>query len=123
MAALTPKEWKDIRKKIDSEEKLNQFKMSDAEREYVDSRGMDIIRLHTRDFVNKRLQPANPRNDGRQTPTKGHPVFIAQHATGTGSRKSMEEFHGIPVGVPLNDEQIEWVNEVILRWIEEETKA
>lgn len=35
---------------------------------------------HARDFISKRI-PAVILNDGKQTPMKNHPVFIAQHAT------------------------------------------
>lgn len=42
---------------------------------------MDTIEKHAIDFVEKRLAPAYIPNDGKQTPFKGHPVFIAQHAT------------------------------------------
>lgn len=94
--------------------------MGDAEIEYVRSRGVDILQLHAADFVRKRLAPAEPKNDGRQTPLKGHPVFIAQHATGTSDREKLAEFHDIPKGAELSDEEVCYVVEVIIRWIEEQ---
>ena len=118
MAKLSDKEWKDLKERL-AEAGRTKFVLGDAEREYVESRGMEILRLHATDFVNKRLAPANPKNDGRQTPTKGHPVFIAQHATGCNDRDSLEEFFGIPKGQELTKEEVERVVDVILRWIEE----
>ena len=123
MAKLSNKEWKEIEEKLAQAGRLEKFVLGDAEREYVASRGMEILRLHATDFVNKRLAPANPKNDGRQTPTKGHPVFIAQHATGCNDRDSLEEFFGIPKGTELSPEEVEKVVDVILLWIEESLNA
>jgi hypothetical protein len=94
--------------------------MGEPEKEYVQSRGIDILRLHATDFVNKRLAPADPKNDGRQTPLKGHPVFIAQHATGTSDRTKLEKFHGIKTGIELTEKEVAYVVSVILRWIQEQ---
>ena len=47
---------------------------------YIDEKGMDTVRRHAEDFIEKKLAPAYPENDGKQTPMKNHPVFIAQHA-------------------------------------------
>ncbi len=94
--------------------------MGDPEKEYVHSRGVDILKLHAADFVRKRLAPAEPKNDGRQTPLKGHPVFIAQHATGTSDRIKLNKFHGIQKGVELTEKEIIYVVDIIIRWIEEQ---
>lgn len=94
--------------------------MGEPEKEYVQSRGIDILRLHATDFVNKRLAPADPKNDGRQTPLKGHPVFIAQHATGTSDRGKLEKFHGIKAGIELSEKEVAYIVSVILRWIQEQ---
>ena len=123
MSQISDKDWQQINKSLEKHEIRFKFELGEAEREYVRERGMDIIRLHTTDFVKKRLQPANPRNDGRQTPTKGHPVFLAQHATATSSRTCMEEIYGIPLGQPLDDSQVIWTVDVILRWLEEQMKV
>ncbi len=45
--------------------------------DYINEKGMDVIRQHTQDFVAKREAPAFIPNDGKQTSTKGRPVFIA----------------------------------------------
>ena len=68
-------------------EKLNKskfrsgFYLTKKEREYLSAKGTDVIRSHARDFVSQKLAPADPVNDGRQTPMHGHPVFKAMHAT------------------------------------------
>ena len=73
---------------------------------------------HARDFIAKRLAPAEPPNDGRQTPTRGHPVFIAQHATATCCRSCLAKWHGISAGRPLTSAEQEHVVAAIQRWLE-----
>lgn len=119
MAKLTDKEWEALKQKLVTDGRFDKFTLGDPEKEYVESRGMEILSLHATDFVNKRLAPADPKNDGRQTPTKGHPVFIAQHATGCNDRDSLEEFFGLEKGVALKKGQVQMVVDVILRWIAE----
>lgn len=84
-------------------------------------RGPSAIRAHAHDLIAQRLAPAFPRNDGKQTPYRGHPVFVAQHATATCCRSCLFKNHGIEPGVELTDEQREYVVDVICRWIERET--
>ncbi|MCF7817324.1 MAG: DUF4186 domain-containing protein [Kiritimatiellales bacterium] len=119
MARLSDKDWNALKKKLTADGRFEKFALGEPEQEYVTSRGMDILRLHATDFVNKRLAPANPKNDGRQTPTKGHPVFIAQHATGCNDRDSLEQFFGIKKGRELTEAEVEKVVNAILSWIEE----
>jgi hypothetical protein len=64
------------------------------------------------------VAPAAPRNDGKQTPYRGHPVFVAQHATATCCRTCLERWHDIPKGADLTPEQLAYVVDVIWRWIE-----
>lgn len=88
--------------------------------DYVNEKGMDKIEEHAYDFINKKLKPAYPKNDGRQTAYKGHPVFIAQHATGTCCRGCLEKWHHIPKGQELTNEEVDYVVKVIMKWIENE---
>ncbi len=83
-------------------------------------RGPSTIRLHARDLIATRLAPAEPRNDGRQTPYRGHPVFVAQHATATCCRGCLQRWHHIPEGRELTREERGYVVDVICRWIERE---
>ena len=69
------------------------------------------------------MAPAAPRNDGRQTPWRGHPVFIAQHATATCCRGCLAKWHRIARGQALSDEQIDHVLTVIQRWLRLEDAA
>jgi hypothetical protein len=64
----------------------SRFKLKDKYHRYIQSKGIDTIRSHAIDLITTRLAPAFPKNDGKQTPMKWHPVFIAQHATATSCR-------------------------------------
>lgn len=94
------------------------FKLGPKERAYLEQRGLPVILDHARDFIAKRLAPAEPLNDGKQTPMRGHPVFIAQHATATCCRSCLAKWHGIAAGLPLGSREREHVVGAIARWIE-----
>lgn len=94
----------------------SRFRLSGKEAEYFKQKGMATILEHARDFVMRRLAEANPVNDGKQTPMRNHPVFIAQHATGTCCRKCLEKWHCISMGKSLTEEQIDYIIEVLKRW-------
>jgi len=93
------------------------FKLKPADIEYINERGMATIERHARDFITKRLAPAEPENDGRQTPTKGHPVFIAQHATGTCCRKCLQKWHNFSQNKPLSGSDVNYIVLVLIAWI------
>ncbi len=95
----------------------SRFRLSGKEATYLQQKGMETIREHARDFITARLAPANPTNDGRQTPMKNHPVFVAQHATATCCRSCLQKWHGIPKGRPLSEQEIDYVLDVIARWL------
>ncbi len=93
------------------------FTLKRRERTYMDRHGMDLVLAHARRFVEERLQPAHPIHDGKQTPMRGHPVFVAQHATATCCRSCLWRWHKIPRYRPLTDAQIERVVAVIGYWL------
>ena len=78
------------------------------------------MRAHAAEIIAERLAPDEPRNDGRQTPYRNHPVFVAQHATATCCRSCMETWHGIATGNGLDRGERAYVVEVIGRWIDRE---
>lgn len=109
-----------IDSKLDSLSKSkfrSSFYLRKKERTYIDKNGMDKIKEHAYDFIKRKLAPEYPDNDGAQTPMKNHPVFIAQHATGTCCRGCLEKWHKIPKGVKLTDNQINYVVSLIMKWI------
>ncbi len=98
----------------------NSFHLREKDKNYVLSKGYDKIKEHCYDFIEKRLAKAYIENDGRQTPMKGHPVFIAQHATATCCRDCLYKWHHLEKGRELSKEEINMIVELIMTWIKEE---
>ena len=96
------------------------FHLKDKDKEKKKKKGLDTIKLHAYDFINKRLAPEVITNDGKQTPMRGHPVFISQHATATCCRGCLEKWHHIPKGRKLSNDEIDYVVDVIMKWINKE---
>jgi hypothetical protein len=86
---------------------------------YLQGKGLDTVMLHARDFIAQRLAPAQPRNDGKQTPMRGHPVFVAQHATACCCRGCLAKWHAIPRGHELTAQEQAHVLAALERWLRE----
>ncbi len=98
----------------------SRFHLSQKDRDYISQKGLATIRSHARDFVAKRLAPAVIPNDGKQTPMRGHPVFLAQHATGCCCRGCFYKWHHIPAGRELTQEEQDYAVGVLMAWIEKQ---
>ena len=85
---------------------------------YVREKKLETVRSHAVDFIGSRIAPRFPKNDGKQTPMKGHPVFVAQHATATCCRGCIQKWHGIEKGRPLGHEEVESLVDLIMAWIQ-----
>ncbi|MEI2680302.1 DUF4186 domain-containing protein [Erwinia aphidicola] len=96
------------------------FHLGSEEFRYFLGKGEEAIGQHAEAFIRARLAPAEPVNDGKQTPMRGHPVFIAQHATATCCRGCLSKWHNIAAHQPMSVQQQEWVNAVIIRWLKSE---
>ena len=105
---------------LEKSEFRHRFHLTGKDRTYITEKGLDRIRSHAKDFVEKRLSAENPANDGQQTPMKGHPVFVAQHATACCCRGCLEKWHSIPAGKVLSEAEQEYIVGVLMSWIEKE---
>lgn len=94
------------------------FALNPREDAYLRAKGMAVVLNHARDFIASRLAPALPVKDGKQTPWRGHPVFVAQHATATCCRGCLEKWYGIPRGVALTEAQQAFIVAMIALWLE-----
>ena len=94
--------------------------MKQRDIDYINEKGLDVIRQHAQDFIAKREAPAFIPNYKKQTPTKGHPVFIAQHATATCCRECIRKWHKMQPGRELSKVQQDYLVDVIMTWIEKE---
>jgi hypothetical protein len=107
----------EVLKALEGSEFRSRQRLGTKDAEYLRTRGLEVIAAHARDFINKRLAPAQPLNDGKQTPWRGHPVFVAQHATATCCRGCLAKWHGIPKGRELTPAEVDHVVNVIQSWI------
>ncbi|MDR5754075.1 MULTISPECIES: DUF4186 domain-containing protein [unclassified Caballeronia] len=98
------------------------FSLGARELAYLHDKGLDEVIAHAHELIDKRLAPAMLSNDGKQTPFRGHPVFIAQHATATCCRGCLAKWHGIEAGRALDDAERQHVVDAIARWLREEAK-
>jgi len=103
--------------RLSKSEFRSRFHLSDQDKAYIAEKGLDTIRRHAKDFVAKRLSAENPEHDGKQTPMKGHPVFLAQHATGCCCRGCLEKWHHIPAGKTLDHDEQSYIVDVLMDWI------
>lgn len=114
-----------IDNKLNSLEKSkfrSSFHLRNYMKEYINSKGVETIEKHCDDFINKNLKIYNKEKDGHQTPTKNHPVFIAQHATATCCRGCIEKWYHIPKEKELDDREIKCIKAIIMSWINRELK-
>ena len=94
--------------------------LADRDAALLDAKTRAQIVQHARKIVRQRLAAADPANDGKQTPWRGHPVFTAQHATATCCRKCLAKWHYIPAGVDLSKPQIDYIVQVLSRWLDKQ---
>ena len=93
------------------------FHIKDKDFFYLKEKGYETIKSHAKEFVEKRLSPKDIINDGKQTPMRGHPVFIAQHATATCCRGCLFKWHHISKNRELTDKEIDYIVSVIMKWL------
>lgn len=94
------------------------FRLNEKDKLYISEKGIETVRSHAYDFINKRLSGLLIPNDGKQTPMRGHPVFIAQHATATCCRKCLYKWHKINQNKRLTKEEVDYIVNVIMKWIQ-----
>lgn len=112
----------DILNKLSLSRFRSSFHLKDKDILYIKEKGLDVIKTHAYDFITKRLKPKFIENDGKQTPMKGHPVFIAQHATATCCRTCLYKWHKIEQNKELNKKEIDYIINIIMLWIKKEVE-
>ena len=99
------------------------FHLSGRDKAYIDERGLPVIRKHCEDFIRERLAPAVIPNDGKQTPMRGHPVFVAQHACACCCRSCLRKWYNVKMGTALTESQQNKIVNLLMAWIENELDA
>lgn len=110
----------DILKRIRTSKFRSGFHLKKNDFDYIQKQGMDTIQNHAYDFIEKRLSPSFIENDGKQTPMRGHPVFVAQHAVACCCRGCLKKWHNIDSNKDLNKKEIDYIVQTLMRWIERE---
>jgi hypothetical protein len=98
----------------------SRFKLSQAEKRKALEKGREQIFSEAKKIIRNRLGAVEPENDGRQTPMRGHSIFIAQHATGCCCRGCLAKWQGIPRGKMLSEEEVSGIAQIITAWIFEQ---
>lgn len=93
------------------------FRLQGRELAYLQTWGLPHVMKQAAELIRKRVAPEVVPNDGRQTPWRNHPVFVAQHATATCCRGCLEKTHGIARGHALSEEEMGHVLAVVERWL------
>ena len=113
---------KDVLDRLSKSKFRSGFHLKDKDMLYIKDKGVDKIREHAYDFISKRIVDTSNVTDGKQTPMRGHPVFIAQHATGTCCRGCLEKWHKISKDKDFSDTEINYIVYVIMKWIIKECR-
>lgn len=108
--------------KLEKSKFRSSFKLNAKDIEYISEKGIDTIRKHAEDFIRNKISPAEPVNDGKQTPTHGHPVFKGMHATACCCRGCLEKWYRIPKGRELTTVQQEKIVNLIMAWIDRQLR-
>ena len=93
------------------------FSLTGDEIRYCREKGYDVIKKHAYDFINEKLRPAQPYNDGKQTPMKGHPVFKAMHACACCCRDCLNKWYHVPKNVELCEADCDKIVSLIMAWV------
>ncbi|QCE33006.1 DUF4186 domain-containing protein [Acetobacteraceae bacterium] len=96
------------------------FHLSRILREYAEEKGPARLQEHAAAFIQERLAPAFIPNDGKQTPLKGHPVFIAQHACACCCRGCLYKWYHIPKNRELSAKEQKQIIALLLKWMRQE---
>ncbi len=96
------------------------FHLKEKDILYLEKKGYQEIKRHAYQFIKERLAPKNPINDGKQTPMRGHPVFISEHATATCCRSCLYKWHHISKNKELSENEINYIVSIIMLWITKE---
>ena len=93
---MTKDEWyKQLFENLGKSTFRSRFHLKQVDIDYINSKGLDKIEEHARDFIVKREAPAVIPNDGKQTPMRGHPHSTQQrHAAVAALRNGTRSSQG-----------------------------
>ncbi len=101
----------------------SRFHLSEKDKAYIREKGFDTIEQHAGDFIRTRIAPAYIPSDGKQTPMRGHPVFVAQHACAVCCRGCLEKWYRVPKNIELSADQQKRLRKLLMAWIKREMEC
>jgi len=113
--------YQELKPRLAQSKFRSRFRLRQPDRVLIAEKGWSVIAAQARNIIETRLAPAYPDNDGKQTPMRGHPVFLAQHATGCCCRGCLEKWHHIPQGRALTEAEIDSIVAVISGWLKDQS--
>ena len=87
--------------------------------EHARKKGLVAILDHVPKRLMQSIGKATPFRDGTQTPFTGRAEYYAQHATATCCRKCVEDWHDIPRGRALTDEELAYLSSLAVLYLKE----
>ena len=103
--------------KLEHSKFRSSFHLTRKEQQYLDEKGTNVIRSHAKDFVMQKLTPADPANDGKQTPMHGHPVFKAMHATACCCRACLNKWYKVALHHELTESEQQRIVNLLMAWL------
>ena len=109
--------------KLERSKFRSSFHLTQKEQLYLEEKGMETIRRHAENFVRQKLAPADPTNDGKQTPMHGHPVFKAMHATACCCRGCLNKWYRVPLHRELTESEQNRIVNLLMAWLERNARV
>ena len=113
-------DWERLKERLSKSKFRSRFRLKEPELKIIAERGLDEVAFQCRQFLQTRLAPAFPPNDGKQTPMRGHPVFKAQHACACCCRDCLAKWWKVPRGTTIPVERQRGIVDFLMAWIERE---
>ena len=93
--------------------------IDDAAIKHATKKGVGGLRVWTEKRLASSVGPPSREiwRDGAQTPMTDRVVYYAQHATACCCRKCLEEWHGFDRSIPLKNNQLDYLTELVMIYI------
>jgi hypothetical protein len=89
------------------------------ERNYAKRKGRAGMRAAAEKRIRNSVAPEKPFKDGTQTPWTGNILYYAQHAMACCCRNCIAEWHGIPSGRRLNEDEIRFLTDLLCLYLDQ----
>ena len=116
-------EWLILQQRLAQSAFRSRFCLKEQHIKIFLEKGADRIFAEARLILQQRLADAMPLNDGKQTPMRGYPIFIAQHACGICCRSCLQKWHHISANRQLTAAEISKLTWFITAWIQKNSNT